>query len=88
MKAGETPITEAVLIKLGFEKELLDNHGYYYSLRLSDDKYEDLAFISNETHDEVALFPHSDFVYQTVEELHALYKGIMRTDLEIQTATT
>lgn len=81
MKAGETPITEAELIKLGFTKEPLDDDAYYYALSLSEDKYEDLALISNETHDEVALFPHEGFVYQTVEEVLNLYRGIMRKSL-------
>lgn len=81
MKAEGTPITEQELIKLGFEKEPIDDNTYYYALPLSEDKYEDLALISNETHDAVELFPHAGFVFQTVEEVIALYRCLKRLDL-------
>lgn len=84
------PLTPDILEKLGFEKELLEKNnpeeGYYYFLRLSDDKYCDLSFISGDKNGflEVCLFPYSDqFRFQYLHQLQNLYYALTGKELEI-----
>jgi len=78
------PITPAMLQAYGFEKNDMGEGEVYYSLRLSDDPYCDLALIDGDRNGcmEVCLFPYEDFFRVRYEhELLAMYKGITGNDL-------
>ena len=68
----------------GFEKNDMGEGQSYYSLRLSDDPYCDLALIEGDRNGcmEVALFPYEDFFrVQYEHQMLAMYKGITGNDL-------
>ena len=77
-------ITPEMLEAYGFEKNDMGEGEFYYSLRLSDERYCDLALITGEKDGcmEVALFPYEDFFRVRYEhEMLAMYKGITGKDL-------
>lgn len=69
------PLSEDVLTKFCFEKEILDKYdkesGYYYSLKLSEDKHVDLSLINGDKNGflEVFLFPYDQLRYQYVHQI-------------------
>ena len=80
----QNPITPEMLEAYGFEKNDMGEGESYYSLRLSDERYCDLAFIDGDRNGcmEVCLFPYEDFFRVRYEhELLAMYKGITGKDL-------
>ena len=81
----QNPITPEMLIAYGFEKNDMGEGEAYYSLRLSDERYCDLAFITGDKNGymEVALFPYEDFFrVQYEHEMLAMYKGITGNNLQ------
>ncbi|WP_312697063.1 hypothetical protein [Sphingobacterium mizutaii] len=85
-----TPLTEEWLLKFGFKRNLLDSHnpeeGYYFSLKISDDRYCDLYFITGDKNGftEVCLFPYEErFRYRYVHQIHNLYFGLTGEELEV-----
>jgi len=88
--ANPIPLTEEILLKAGFVKEQLEDgnpgEGYFYSLRLSNDKYCDLALLSGDKNGycEVTLFPYTEiFRYRHVHQLQNIYQAITGTELTI-----
>jgi len=83
------PITPEMLEAYGFEKNDMGEGEFYYSLRLSDESYCDLAFITGEKNGclEVCLFPYEDFFRVRYEhQMLAMYKGITGRDLVAKNA--
>ena len=77
-------ITPEMLEAYGFEKNDMGEGEFYYSLRLSDERYCDLALITGDKNGcmEVFLFPYEDFFRVRYEhEMLAMYKGITGKDL-------
>lgn len=84
------PLTEEILLKCGFEQELLDpsnpEEGVYYILYLSDDKYCDLSLISCDKNGflEVGLFPYEEvFRYKYLHQLQNIIYCLTGTELEV-----
>lgn len=81
------PLTEEILVKCGFDKELLDSNnpeeGYYYSLRLSDDKYCDLSLLSGDKNGifEVYLFPYDNIRFQYLHQVQNIYHSLTGKEL-------
>jgi len=78
------PITPEMLEAYGFEKNDMGEGEAYYSLRLSDERYCDLALITGDKNGfmEVCLFPYEDFFRVRYEhQMLAMYKGITGKDL-------
>lgn len=83
-------LSEAWLLKFGFTKNLLDeeteSEGHYYTLRLSDDKYCDLSFISGDKNGfcEVCLFPYNDnFRWKHVHQIQNAYFILTGEELQL-----
>ena len=78
------PITPKMLEAYGFEKNDMGEGEFYYSLRLSDERYCDLSLITGDKNGfmEVCLFPYEEFFRVRYEhEMLAMYKGITGKDL-------
>lgn len=82
------PLSFQWLENFGFEKRLLEENnpdeGFYYSLRLSDDKYCDLAILSGDKNGlvEACLFPYENsFRVQHVHQLQNLVFAITGKEL-------
>lgn len=76
------------LENFGFKKSLLDegnsSEGFYYSLRLSEDKYCDLSVLSGDKNGyvEVCLFPYEEnFRMKYVHQLQNLFYAITGKEL-------
>lgn len=83
-QADPKPITPEMLEAYGFEKNDMGEGEFYYSLRLSDERYCDLALITGDNNGcmEVCLFPYEDFFRVRYEhQMLAMYKGITGRDL-------
>lgn len=85
------PLTEEILLKCGFEKELLDpsnpDEGVYYALEFSGEKYCDLSLISCDKNGflEVGLFPYEEvFRYRYLHQLQNLVHSLTGKELEIK----
>jgi hypothetical protein len=83
------PITPEMLEAYGFEKIKTNPIKVYYLLRLSDERYCDLALIDGDKNGfmEVCLFPYEDFFRVRYEhQMLAMYKGITGRDLVAKNA--
>jgi hypothetical protein len=84
------PLTPEILEKAGFLKSLVDNdcpqEGYYYSLRLNDGKYCDLAILSRDKNGitEACLFPYENwFRFKYLHQLQNLIHALTGEELDI-----
>lgn len=76
------PLTPELLEMCGFAKEYTDDKEPYYTLRLTNDKYNTLAFISAGTI--VNLFPNEAIHITYVHQLQNLFYCLTRNELEVK----
>lgn len=83
-------LTPDILEQAGFEKQLLDegneDEGYCYSLRLNDNKYCGLSFLSGDKngYTEVCLFPYEEwFRCRYVHQLQNWYFALTGKELSL-----
>ena len=83
------PLSPDILLKCGFIKEPIengnDNEGYYYSYRLSEDKYIDLSLLSGDKNGlcEVFLFPYDQLRYKYLHQIQNIVHSITGKELPI-----
>lgn len=84
------PLTEDLLGKCGFVKELLDadnpKEGYWYYKDLSNDKYCDLSLCSGDKNGicEVTLFPYNEsFRFQYLHQIQNVWHALTGQELTI-----
>ena len=77
-------VTEQWLENVGFKKVSMGKgEGHYHQMKLSDEKYCDLAFVTGDKYGvlEVTLFPYDNFRYGLQQEVRDLYKAITGKEL-------
>ena len=80
------PLSSEILEKCGFICENANEDDRYYHLRLSNEKYCDLSFITGDKNGfmEVCLFPYETyFRYQYLHQIQNLYFTLTNEELKI-----
>lgn len=79
------PLSPDKLLKLGFLKEILEGDECYYSLKLSNNKDEDLSLLSGDKNGicEVFLFPYDTIRFQYIHQIQNVVHLLKNKELII-----